>query len=210
MAESAEDFHARLVAAADDEGRLPVAVDLMPGWDIFPYELEGLRLKPLRPLLEEEYPRAGDDPATCLCADGPSDERLVWANERWRLVHVTQTGLPLMMTLDPVDHHDLNDLPDDLAAELGVLMVRICTAIESLPSVGRAHVQKLGDGAAHLHVWFLGRPARTDQFLGSPLLDWEESFPRVPTEVLRGNARAVAERLTASVGGAPGPFAARS
>ena len=48
--ESAEDFHARVAAATDDEGRLPVAIELMPGWDIFPFELDGLRIKPLEPL----------------------------------------------------------------------------------------------------------------------------------------------------------------
>ena len=30
--ESAEEFHARVAAATDDEGRLPVAIELMPGW----------------------------------------------------------------------------------------------------------------------------------------------------------------------------------
>ena len=51
--ETAEDFHARVAAATDDEGRLPVAIELMPGWDIFPFELDGLRIKPLEPLSDE-------------------------------------------------------------------------------------------------------------------------------------------------------------
>ena len=45
--ESAEDFYARVAAATDSDGRLPVAVEEMPGWDIYPFELETLRLKPL-------------------------------------------------------------------------------------------------------------------------------------------------------------------
>ena len=208
--ETADEFHARLVAAADAQGRLPVRIDQMPGWDIFPFEVDTLRMKPLRPLGEAEWPRHGDDPAQCGCADGePDDARLVWANQRWRLSHVSSTGLPLMMTLDPVAHHDLNDLPDDLAGEMGRLMVAICDVMEQLPSVGRAHVQKIGDGAAHLHLWFIGRPARTTQFLGSPLLDWEENFPRTPEAVLRANAGFVAARLVDRVGGASGPFAER-
>ncbi|GAB3859489.1 hypothetical protein GCM10028801_20970 [Nocardioides maradonensis] len=205
--ESAEAFHARLVAAADAEGRLPVATDQMAGWDIYPFELDGLRLKPLQPLGDAEWPRDGDNARDCACTGEKDDARLVWSNERWRLGHVSSTGLPLMMTLDPVAHHDLNDLPDDLASEMGRLMVVICDAMEQLPSIGRAHVQKIGDGAAHLHVWFIGRPAHTTQFLGSPLLDWEESFPRVPDQVLRANAGFVAEKVVDRVGGQAGPFA---
>lgn len=205
--ETAQEFHARVVATTDAEGRLPVADDQMAGWDIFPYELDSLRLKPLRPLRADEHPRKGEDPADCMCAGPADDDRLIWSNERWRLVHVRSTGLPLMAMLDPIAHHDLNDLTPDLAAEMGTLMVAVAVAMERLPSVGRAHIQKLGDGGAHLHLWFLGRPALTDQFLGSPLVDWEESLPRVPEEILRANARFVASELVASVGGRVGPYA---
>lgn len=64
--ESAEEFHARVAAVTDDEGRPPVAIELMPGWDIFPFELDGLRIKPLDPLADEEPPRRGEDPSDCL------------------------------------------------------------------------------------------------------------------------------------------------
>jgi hypothetical protein len=40
--ETPEGFHARVAAATDAEGRLPVAIEAMPGWDIFPFELDGL------------------------------------------------------------------------------------------------------------------------------------------------------------------------
>ena len=93
--ETAEQFHARIVAAADAEGRLPVATEQMPGWDIFAFELDGLRMKPLHALGEAEWPRHGDDPAECSCREKFDDARLVWSNERWRLGHVTSTGLPL-------------------------------------------------------------------------------------------------------------------
>ena len=66
--ESAEEFYARVAAATDADGRLPVAVEEMPGWDIFPFELDSLRLKPLQPLADEEPPRGGEDPADCWCA----------------------------------------------------------------------------------------------------------------------------------------------
>lgn len=62
--ETAEEFHARVAAATDDEGRLEVAIEAMPGWDIFPFELDGLRVKPLEPLADAEPPRRGRTPRT--------------------------------------------------------------------------------------------------------------------------------------------------
>lgn len=106
-----------------------------------------------------------------------------------------------MLLLSSRAHHDLGDLPDDLATEIGRLVVAVTAAIETLPSVGRAHLARYGDGGAHLHLWFLGRPARARQFRGSTLLDWEENLPRVPGPVADANARWVAGRLVASYGG---------
>ena len=92
-------------------------------------------------------------------------------------------------------------MPDDLAGEMGRLIVAVSAAVEALPSVGRVQLAKYGDGGAHLHLFFFGRPARMLQLRGSPLLDWEENLPPVPLEVARANAEFVAERLVAAVGG---------
>src|SRR5918998_4405347 len=86
--ESAETFHDRVAAATDDEGRLPVAMEAMPGWDIFPFELDGLRIKPLEPLADAEPPRVGEDPDDCPCTEPLPPERaaeVAWSNERWIL-----------------------------------------------------------------------------------------------------------------------------
>lgn len=201
--ESIEEFHARVAAATDDEGRLPVAIEAMPGWDIFPFELEGLRIKPLEPLADAEPPRVGEDPAKCPC-QGPPDAgreaRVAWSNERWTLLTLDM-NLPIALILQPQAHHDLADLPDDLAAEMGRLMVAVAGAVEALPSVGRCHLGRYGDGGAHLHPFFFGRPTRMLQLRGSTLLDWEENLPPVPDDVRRANATFVAERLVARVGG---------
>ena len=201
--ESIEDFHARVAAATDDEGRLPVAIEAMPGWDIFPFELDGLRIKPLEPLADADPPREGEDPADCSCQGDPDpgrEERIVWRNERWTLL-MLDMRLPVALILQPDAHHDLADLPDDLASEMGRLMVAVTAAVEALPSVGRCHVGRYGDGGAHLHPFFFGRPARMLQLRGSTLLDWEENLPPVPLDVRRSNAAFVAERLVARVGG---------
>ena len=205
-AESVEDYYARIVAAAGADGRLQVAVEEMPGWDIYPYETDSLRLKPLQPLADEEPPRNGESAVDCWCASGFGDDdgTTVWSNGRWRLGLVRETGLPVMLSLSPLEHHDLPTLPGGLAAEMGQLVVAVSDAVEHLPSVARVQLAKYGDGGAHLHLLFLARPARILQFRGSPLIDWEENLPRVPLDVLQANARAVAERLVVHVGGRAG------
>lgn len=203
MPERVEDYYARILAATDTGtigGRLTVAVEEMPGWDIFPYELDSLRLKPLQALLEREPDRSGEDPAACRCVDGPRTQGVIWSDERWSLT-VEPSGLPFLGVLRPHAHHDLGDLPDDLATEFGRLVVAISAAVEALPSVGRTHVARYGDGGAHLHLFFFGRPARVGQFRGSPLIDWEENLPKVPQDVADANAYAVAARVTAAYGG---------
>ncbi|MGN6414363.1 hypothetical protein [Flexivirga sp.] len=204
--ESIDDYYARVRAATDAEGRLPVAAEEMPGWDIFPFEVDSLRIKPLQPLAESEPPRAGEDASDCRCAApaAPDDGTLVWHNDRWRLTLIADTGLPITVSLGPKQHMDLPTMPPDWAAEFGRLTVTISAAMEALPSVGRAQLAKYGDGSAHLHVWFFGRPARMLQLRGSPLLDWEENLPRVPLEVLQANARPIGEALVAAYGGEVG------
>lgn len=202
--ESIEDYYARIAAATDAEGRLPVAVEEMPGWDIYPYEIDSLRLKPLQPLADAEPPRRGEEAAECWCSAEEAPRwagAYVWRNDRWVLTLHEQTGLPVSLSLMPLEHCDLPTVPGHLTAEMGQLIVAVSAAVEALPSVGRVQLAKYGDGGAHLHLFFFGRPARVLQFRGSPMLDWEENLPRVPLGVLRTNAEFVAKRLVADVGG---------
>lgn len=201
--ESIEDYYDRILAATDGERRLAVAVEEMPGWDIFPFEIDSLRIKPLEPLADEEPARRGETIEDCYCADpDPAyDDRIAWSNERWALTIETGMKLPLGLILRPFEHCDLPTVPDHLAEEMGRLIVAVSASLEELPSVGRSQVAKYGDGGAHLHLFFFGRPARMPQFRGSPLLDWEENLPPVPMEVIRANAEFVVEQLLGRVGG---------
>lgn len=210
--EKPEEFYARVLAATDAERRLPVALEEMPGWDIFPFETEGLRIKPLAALANAETPRRGEDPAECWCSRPPSEKRegsYAWSNERWVLNTWLEGKLPVALNLDPRTHHDLADLPDELASEFGRLIVAIAAAVEELPSVGRVHLARYGDGSAHLHQFFFGRSARILQFRGSTLIDWEENLPTVPEGVLKANAGHVGRRLVEKFGG-DGPAWERS
>jgi diadenosine tetraphosphate (Ap4A) HIT family hydrolase len=174
---SPQDFHDRAVAAADAEGRLPLPEQAM--WEIFPFEPDSLRVKPLDPLTLPEPPRNGEGGAGCWRCTYP-DESVVWANERWTLMPFDRPRLPFAAMLMPRAHLDLGDLDDAMAAELGVLAVRVVRAVEALDAIGRVHLNKFGDGGAHLHAFLLGRPAGLLQLRGSNLALWEEMFPVVP------------------------------
>jgi hypothetical protein len=91
----------------------------MTGWDISPFEPDGLRVAPLRPPVLPEPVRHGEDPSDCSSCRGRDEG--IWFDDHWRLTRITKVGVPLVLMLQPRDHYDLADLPDELAAELGVL-----------------------------------------------------------------------------------------
>ena len=112
-----------------------------------------------------------------------------------------EVGAPLALMLHPRDHYDLADLPDELAAELGVLSTHIGRHIQSLPHISRAHVYRFGDGGAHLHIWFFARPEGQAQLFGSWMVVWDDLLPEYPSDVAVADATIVADALVASYGG---------
>ncbi|WP_110205507.1 HIT family protein [Nocardioides daejeonensis] len=193
MAMTPEEFHKHALSAADDERRLPLS--RMTMWEVAPFEQDGLRVVPLRDP-EPEKPRFDEDPATCATC---RQDDAVWSNERWRLKRIDGVGVPLVLMLIPRAHHDMADLPDELAAELGVLQVHITRAMEALPHVARAHTYRIGDGGAHLHIWFFARPEGQAQFFGSWLPVWDDLLPAYPEGLAQRDAAAVAAALEASL-----------
>ena len=194
-----QEFYERCLAAADDERRLP-----LPGqslWEIFPFENEGLRTKPIEPPVLPEPPRGGEGGKECHFCKDPL-RHAVWQDERWVMVTWGEPlGLPMGVTFLPKAHLDLGDLDDTHAAELGLLIVHGERAIRGLGDIGRVHVYKWGDGGSHLHLMLLARPLGLLQLRGSNLPLWEEMLPRVEEHVWKADARAVAEALAASYGG---------
>ena len=197
MALRPDEFYRHAAAVADSEGRLPLA--RMTGWDISPFDLDGLRVAPLRPPVLPEPARHGEDPADCsACRD--RDEG-IWFNDHWRLARIPRVGVPLALMLYPRDHYDMADLPDELAAELGLLSTRLVRHIQALPHISRAHLYRVGDGGAHLHVWFFARPEGQAQLYGSWLVVWDDLLPEYPADVADADAAIVADALVASHGG---------
>jgi len=202
MALRPEEFYEHAIAVADGDRRLPLA--RMTGWDISPFEPDGLRVSPLRPPVLPEPARHGDDPSDCgSCRN--RDEG-IWLDDRWRLTRMPGAGVPLVLLLHPRDHYDLPDLPDNLAAELGVLTAHISRHVQALPHVSRAHVYRVGDGGAHLHVWFFARPEGQAQLYGSWMVIWDDLLPEYPNDVAETDAATVAAALAASYGGQRAPY----
>ena len=180
----------------------PLAVPDVVDWPIFPFEGE-MRVRGLEPRLEHERVRNGDpegDPCYRCHGDGAGDEPL-WSNGRWAVRRLTFNGrvspFPAYM-LEAVEHIDIDDLTEDMAAELGVLTVRMNKALMDLGTVGRVHFNRWGDGAAHFHVWFLGRPTGAWQFSGYTLPLWGFTLPPLPDHEHAANDAAVANSLEAA------------
>jgi len=187
MPETPEQLHAR---AADALRMPPVET-----WESFPFEGE-LTVRPLAPPAERESSREGQDGVDCwACA--AADDDYVWTTERWRLRPIAPpSGLPVVLLLEPREHFDRpGDLPDELAAELGVLIARIERAVGSLDGIGRVHIGRWGEGAEHLHWWFMARPARMQQLTSSFAAIWDDVLPPTPQAVWDENVAAVVRAL---------------
>ena len=174
-----------------DELRVPPVED----WETWPFD-GALSVRPLERPAEREAPRAGEGGVDCRRCDAPDDDFL-WTNDRWRLFALEEpSGLPLVVLLEPREHFaEPGDLPDELASELGLLVARIERAIRSLGELGRVHVCRWGDGGEHLHWWFIARPARLPQLVGSFAAVWDDILPPTPEDIWRADLAALEAAL---------------
>lgn len=179
----------------------PDAVPDFARWPSFPFDGD-LRVKQLDDPVDVEPPRKGEGTAECSSCSAP-DDAYIWVSERWRVRAMDRpTGLPMVLILESRSHFDLGDLPNLLAAELGVMTVRLERAIRSLDGVARVHVNRWGDGSAHLHLWFLARPYGQLQLRGTFLSLWDSILPPIAESRWRENLALVAAWL-AEFGGRP-------
>jgi hypothetical protein len=154
-----------------------------------------MRVKNLADPVEVEPPRSGEDAADCVACNTP-DDAYIWVSERWRVRGMDRpTGLPIVLILECRSHLDIGDLPNLLAAELGVMTVRLERAMRSLDGVARVHVNRWGDGSAHLHMWFLARPYGRLQLRGTFLSLWDDILPVISEDLWLENLALVAAWL---------------
>jgi diadenosine tetraphosphate (Ap4A) HIT family hydrolase len=164
-------------------------------WETWPFEGD-VRPRELAAPEARERPRQGEGGVDCFrCEHG--DEGALWSNENWIVRPFSEpNGLPVTVLLEPRAHYgEPGELPDGLAAELGVMIARIERAVRSVGEIGRVHVCRWGDGSEHLHWWFMARPARIPQLIGSFAAVWDEVLPPLPQEIWRENLAIVAREL---------------
>ncbi len=185
---TADGFAARLPVGR----RLPV--EALEHDDLFPFEGE-IRLKPMAPPILPEPTRRGAGGADCWnCSDQAT--AVLWSDERWMVRHGdAPSGLPAVVTLIPRQHHDVDDLPAQLATELGMMISRVSRAIGRIPGVGRVHFSRWGDGSEHFHLWFLARPRGQWQMRGAMLAAWDDILPKLPEAEWRANLQVIADGL---------------
>ena len=78
---------------------------------------------PLRPPVLPEPARAGEDPADCRACTARNEG--IWLDDIWRLTSIGNAGVRLVLMPHQRDQYDLADLPDERAAELGVLTTHV-------------------------------------------------------------------------------------
>jgi diadenosine tetraphosphate (Ap4A) HIT family hydrolase len=177
--------------------RLPIGERLglenVIGNDLFPFEGEILS-KPLEAPILPEPERRGRGGEDCYRCVASGEE--IWEDAHWWLRAPREpSGLPLIAILIPRAHHDLEDLPPSLAAEMGRLLPRVSRALHRIGGIGRVHVNRWGDGSEHLHLWLLPRPQGMWQMRGAMLAVWDDILPRVPQAEWNRNRRTVARAL---------------
>ena len=168
-------------------------------WESFPFEGE-MRPRELKPPVEREAARHGEEAASCWrCLEG--EDHALWSDERWIVTPTRESnGLPVIVLLFPREHMDIDTVPAALAAELGPMLLRVERAVSSVGAVGRVHVCRWGDGSYHLHWWFIARPARFPQLIGSFAAIWDDVLPPTPEAVWRENLATVARALAVDGG----------
>jgi diadenosine tetraphosphate (Ap4A) HIT family hydrolase len=137
----------------------------------------------------------GQGGADCPACTKP-DSSYAWTSERWRLFAPEPSGLPVILILEPREHFaGPADLPDELAREQGALLCRVERAVLALGDVGRVHVCRWGEGAEHLHWWFIARPAGFGQLRSSFAEIWDSVLPPTPQDVWDENVARVVHAL---------------
>ena len=143
----------------------------------------------------------GDDPAQCSLGGCPGatsgDWSVVWTDDVWQVKVPPPSGLPIVLVLEPLEHLDFTDLPDDRAAEMGRLMV------SSAAADGGATDCRAGAYSMQMGRWrgppapvFLARPTRLPQLRGT-YQRWTSSPPpsrsrcatRTPSSSWTGSSR---------------------
>lgn len=163
---------------------------------LFPFT-ETLGLKALGPPMAKELVRDGEGGKPCHSCGKP--DRELWSNERWKITEIGHSANPVGLFLETVDHIDFDHFDETYARELGVLTWRLEESIRSIETVGRVHIHRWGDGSAHFHMWFQGRPARQLELYGWGNVLWPQILDPLPSDEIQSNHARVVEHIRATI-----------
>jgi hypothetical protein len=163
-------------------------------WETWPF-VGPVTPHALHPPAAKEKPRHGAGGVDChRCNEG--DTGAIWSDADWIVrAFPRPTGLPMVVLLETRMHCDFGDLPHNLAVALGPLMQRVQRAVFAIGDIGNVHVCRWGDGSEHLHWWFMARPARIPQLIGSFAAIWDDVLPPLPEDVWNANVEIVRREL---------------
>ena len=163
-------------------------------WDTWPF-VGAVQPRPLLPPQGADLPRQGERGVGCTaCAQGV--DGALWHDDRWIVRPLPQpSGLPCVVLLYTREHLDFHELPEELQAELGPLLVRIQRAVYAIGDIGNVHVLRIGDGSEHCHVWFMARPTGIHQLQSGFAQIWDDVLPPLPADVWRANLEIVGREL---------------
>jgi hypothetical protein len=95
-------------------------------WDTWPFD-GAITPRALEPPVDAEPPRHGVGGVDCMHCQ---PRNVFWSNENWVLRSLDRpSGLPVVVLLETKRHLDFPDLDDELAAELGPLLLKIERAV---------------------------------------------------------------------------------
>ncbi len=191
-------FLERAQAAVDptsggDGGRLRPGP--MADWEVFPFEREGLRARPLVDHADPEPDRRRAPEECTSCRSLERDDLVLLTGDRLAVIRPAGTSLPFVANVVSRSHEVLDDLDDDGHVELGRLIGRTYSAVRALSGIGNVHINKWENGAGHLSVTLLARPLGVLQLRGSNLPVWADMLPPTPADELAARAGAVRAAL---------------
>jgi hypothetical protein len=163
-------------------------------WETWPFA-GPVTPQALQPPVAQEEPRRGAGGVGCRrCEEG--DAGALWSDENWSVRTFEEpSGLPMVVLLETRGHYDFGELPDQLAVELGPMLLKVQRAVFAIGDIGNVHVCRWGDGSEHFHMWFMARPARIPQLIGSFAAIWDDVLPPVPEDVWNANVEIVRREL---------------
>jgi hypothetical protein len=187
------EFLERAEAAVGDDGRLRLGA--MPGWEVFPFEADGLHARPLTEYADPEPDRAKDQAACRTCQALEHESQVLHTGDTLAVIRPGATSLPFVANVVTRHHVLLDDLDDDGHVELGRLVARTYAAVQALEGVGNVHITKWENGSGHFSMNVMARPRGVLQLRGSNLPIWADMLPDIPQDEYDSRADVVRAAL---------------